>query len=148
MKTMEFTVSQLISATAEALYDIWLDYDSPRGPWLGDGARLLDASVGGLFYWSDRHWSDQESDQEWAHYGRFLTLERPSRIEYTWMSEFTHGLDSTVSITFREVDAGTEVTLRQSGLPDDQAGLDHKNAWIRILGTVGAHFASGISGDV
>ena len=63
------------------------------------------------------------------------------------MSEFTHGLDSIVSVTFRGVEAGTEVTLRHSGLPDDQAGLDHKNAWIRILGTVGAHFASGISRD-
>lgn len=147
MKIMEFTVTHLIPTAAEVLFDVWLDGDSPRGPWVGDGARRLDPVVGGLFYWSDKNWTDLETGGgDWPHYGRFLRIERPRLVEFTWMSEFTHGLDTVVAVSFREAEGGTEVMLRHSSLPDDQAGRDHQNAWIRILGHVGAHFSSGVGG--
>ena len=146
MNTMEFTVIHRIPAAPEALFDVWLDGSSPRGPWVGDGTRRLDPVVGGVFYWSDKNWTDLETGGgDWPHYGRFLQIERPWLIEFTWMSEFTRGLDTVVSVAFREVEGGTEVALRHAGLPDDQAGWDHKNAWIRILGHVGAHFSAGVT---
>ena len=146
MKTMEFTVTHLIPAAPEVLFDVWLDGSSPRGPWVGDGARRLDPVVGGVFYWSDKNWTDLETGGgDWPHYGHFLRIERPWLIEFTWMSEFTRGLDTVVSVAFRKAEGGTEVALRHAGLPDDQAGWDHKNAWIRILGHVGAHFSAGIT---
>lgn len=148
VKTMEFTVTHSISTSPEQLFDVWLDGDSPRGPWVGNGARRLDPVVGGVFYWADKNWTDLETGGgDWPHYGRFLRIERPQLVEFTWVSEFTHGLDSVVTVAFRETEGGTEVTLRHSGLPDDQAGLDHKNAWIRILGNVGAHFSASVSGQ-
>lgn len=93
MKAMEFTVTHVIPATPQELSDAWLDGDSPRGPWLGDGARRIDPVVGGAYYWVDL-----EGEKSPPHYGRFLRIERPRLIEYTFMSEFTHGLDSIVTV--------------------------------------------------
>ena len=144
MKTTEFTVTHNVPAPPEVLFDVWMDPSDPRGPWVGDGARRLDPTVGGAFYWFDRNFSDLEGRQEWPHYGRFVHLERPKLIAYTWVSEFTAGLESVVTVTFRPIGEGaqTEVTLCHRGLPDNQDGLDHRDAWIRILGEIGAHFIS------
>ncbi len=56
------------------------------------------------------------------------------------MSEFTKGLDSIVTVSLRPGWRPDGVTLRHSGLPDDKDGLDHKDAWIRILGEIGAQY--------
>lgn len=137
MKAMEFTVTHVIPATPQELSDAWLDGDSPRGPWLGDGARRIDPVVGGAYYWVDL-----EGEKSPPHYGRFLRIERPRLIEYTFVSKFTHGLDSIVTVEFASTGGQTEVTLRHSGLPDGKDGLDHKKAWIGILANVGAHFSA------
>ena len=141
MKTMEFTVTQTIPAPLAEVFDQWIDPASAQSPWVGDGDRSVNAIVGGLFFWSDKNWTDQVNGGDWPHYGRFLRVERPTLLEYTWVSEFTHGLDSIVTVTFQPVGNLTEVTLRHRGLPDGKDGLEHKNAWIRILGEVASHYA-------
>lgn len=145
---MEFTVSQLVHASPEVLFDVWLSADSPYGPWVGDGARRLDPSIGGPFYWLDRNWTDTgPGGGDWPHYGRFLRIESPRVIEFTWMAEFTRGLESIVTVTFREASEGTQVELRHRGLPDDQFGRDHEEAWQRILHFVSTHFPAGRGPD-
>ena len=138
----EITVEHVISASPEEIYGVWLDPESPKGPWVGDGLRRVDATEGGLYYWSDRNFSDTEGGLEWAHYGRFLELKAPSLIRYTWMSQFTHGLESEIRVQFEPLSGGTKVSLTQLGLPDGKDGLDHKHAWVRILGEMGSHFLS------
>jgi hypothetical protein len=49
------------------------------------------------------------------------------------MSEATKGLDSVVAVTFEARGAETEVTLRHSGVPDDELGRQHKEGWTWIL---------------
>ncbi len=142
MGVYEFTVEHNLLATPERLFAIWLNGQDRRGPWVGDGMRIIEPRVGGLFYWPDRNFSDMGGGGgEWAHYGRFLQIEEPHLIEYTWMSQWTDGLESVIRVELREFEDDkqfTKVTLRQSGLPDNRHGYEHKNAWIRILGEMGA----------
>jgi uncharacterized protein YndB with AHSA1/START domain len=138
METIEVNVSVCVPPKPEQVFDAWLDPNASDGPWRGDGGRCLNPVVGGLFYWSDRHWSDQDGDREWGHYGRFLAIERPSRIAFTWMAEATRGLESVVTLTLIAFESGTRIELRHAGLPDDQAGHAHENAWARILEAMGA----------
>lgn len=135
MNTIEVTVVHEIAATPHELFDHWLDHTSPRGPWSSGIRMIMNPVIGGLFYWADK-----DSEREWAHYGRFLCIERPLHIEYTWMSEPTKGLESIVSVTFHSTGDQTEVTLRHSGLPNDKDGLDHKDGWTRILDAMGERF--------
>jgi uncharacterized protein YndB with AHSA1/START domain len=69
----------------------------------------------------------------WAHYGRFVRLERPRAIEHTWVSEATRGIESTVTVALAPQGDGTLVTLRHCGLPDDDMGGQHEESWKFVL---------------
>jgi uncharacterized protein YndB with AHSA1/START domain len=72
----------------------------------------------------------------WPHYGRFVKLERPTIVEHTWMSEPTKGLESVVTVTLEKRGADTLVTLRHSGVPDDEMGRKHQEGWGWMLGAL------------
>ncbi len=74
----------------------------------------------GLFYHSVEH-----AGRTWAHYGRFIALERAKRIEHTWVSEATRGLESIVTVTLAAKGGDTEVALHHANVPDDEMGRQH-----------------------
>ncbi len=128
MQTTEITVTRTIPATPEEVYDVWIDPKSPGGPWFGATKVIVNVAVDGLFYLAVGH-----EAKMWPHYGRFVKLERPNVVEHTWMSESTKGLESVVTLTLDRQGAGTLVTLRHSGVPDDEAGRKHKEGWDWVL---------------
>ena len=48
------------------------------------------------------------------HYGRFTEMERPARMQHTWVSPNTPGEESTVTVTFKKRGEDTLMTLIQS----------------------------------
>ena len=131
IKTTDLTVSRTIPAPPERVYDVWLDHTSPGGPWHGAKKVILDARVDGLFY----HAMEWEGTT-WPHFGRFLALERGRRIEHTWMSPATKGLESVVTITLEPRGNETLLSLRHSGVPDDELGRQHQQGWTWITDAV------------
>jgi len=79
--------------------------------------------------------------RDWAHYGRFITLERPHRIAHTWVSEGTRGLESVVTVSFEPAGTATRVTLQHTGVPDDEFGRQHADGWGWMLGAIEQAFA-------
>ena len=69
-----------------------------------------------------------------AHYGLFVEVDRPNRIQNTWVSPNTLGLESTVTVTFHKKGEGTVMTLVHSGLPDDDKARSHEKGWNYFLG--------------
>ena len=136
MKLIDLTVSRVIDASPVDVFDVWLDPKSPGGPWFGVGRVILDAAVDGLFYHAVTH-----EGRTWAHYGRFIALDRPRRIEHTWMSEATQGRESIVTITLAPQGDKTELTLRHTGVPDDELGRQHEGGWTWII----AQLADGLA---
>jgi uncharacterized protein YndB with AHSA1/START domain len=137
MKSIELTVSRVIPATPAEVFDVWLNPKSPGGPWFGCERVILDAVVDGLFYHRVRH-----EGRIWAHYGRFVRLEKPRVIEHTWMSEATRGIESTVTVTLEPKGDDTLLTLRHSNLPDDDMGRQHEEGWKFVTGALADGFAS------
>jgi uncharacterized protein YndB with AHSA1/START domain len=137
MKTMELTVSRTIPATPAQVYDVWLDTTSPGGPWFGAHRVIMNATVDGLFYHCMRH-----EGRTWAHYGRFVRLDKPRVIEHTWMSEATRGLESTVTVTLEPKGDATLLTLRHADLPDDEMGRQHEEGWKFVVGAIADRFGS------
>lgn len=134
MKLMDITVKRTIPAPADKVFDVWMDPKSPGGPWFG-GETLIMAptppAAGSLFYFTilwDGH--------TWVTFGRFVEIQRPAKVEYTWMGEATHGVESTVSVTFEAQGKETEVTLRHTNLPDDELGRGTEYGWAHILESV------------
>ena len=136
MEFTEITVTRTIPATPEEVYDVWIDPKSPGGPWYGAERVIVNPVVDGLFYFAVKH-----EGRIWAHYGRFVKLERAKVAEYTWMSEATKGAESVVTFTLEKQGSDTKVVLRHAGVPDDALGRQHKDGWEWIVGALADVFA-------
>jgi uncharacterized protein YndB with AHSA1/START domain len=135
MNTTEMEVTRSIPASAEEIFNVWLDQNSPGGPWFGAAKTILNPVVDGLFFSAVEH-----AGRRWPHYGRFIRIDRPYNIEYTWMSEATKGLESVVALTLETKGDQTEVTLRHTGVPDDEMGRQHKDGWTWVLSMLAERF--------
>jgi uncharacterized protein YndB with AHSA1/START domain len=125
-------VAAIIRAPRELVFDAWLT-PARLGAFLcaGDShvAGLeIDPRVGGEF----RVVMSSERGS-FEHRGRFLEIDRPRRLRFTWASEATHGLDTTVSITFEPIEGGTRVALVHEGLSDSETAARHQGGWASIL---------------
>jgi uncharacterized protein YndB with AHSA1/START domain len=135
MKPIDITVTRIIPALPEDVFDVWLDPKSPGGAWFGAERLILNPVVDGLFYLTVNH-----EGRTWPHYGRFIAIERPRKVEYTWVSEGTSGVESVVAVTFTANGSRTEVTLRHSGVPDDEMGRRHEQGWTWVLSMLAKSF--------
>ena len=136
-KTLEFKFERIIPAPPEEVYDAWLSPNTPGTPWNMAESLLLHPDVDGFFYWRVR---------DIGHYGRFTEVERPARIQHTWVSPNTLGEESMVTVTFAAQGKGTLMTLTHSGLPDAEVAKGHLSGWNHFLGLFPGQFGA-TSGD-
>lgn len=123
-KTIEVKVERTIPAPPGEVFDGWLDPKIPGNPWNMADKLILNPEVDGLFYWAV---------QGTPHYGRFTEVKRSVRVQHTWMSPNTAGLESTVMVTFKKKGNDTLMTLVHSGLPDTDGGRSHAKGWNYFL---------------
>jgi uncharacterized protein YndB with AHSA1/START domain len=135
MKLTDVMVTRAIPAPVADVFEVWMNPQSPGGPWFGAERVILNPVVDGLFYLAVKH-----EGRTWPHYGRFVRIERPHRVEYTWVSEGTQGVESVVAVTFEPRGDQTEVTLRHSGVPDDEMGRRHQEGWAWVLSMLAERF--------
>ena len=78
MKLMDITVKRTIPASADKVFDAWMDPKCPGGPWFESAALIFapaPPTAGSLFYFTvlwDGH--------TWATYGRFVEIQRPAKV--------------------------------------------------------------------
>lgn len=66
--------------------------------------------------------------REIEHSGEFRLVEPPTRLVFTWQSEFTGEAPSLVTVTLRPHPEGTELKLVHQLLPADQV-VPHTGGW-------------------
>ena len=133
-KTIEVKVERTIQASPAEVFEAWLDPKVPGNPWSMAEKLLLNPVVDGLFYWKI---------SGTPHYGRFTEVGRPGRIQHTWVSPNTLGLESMVTVTFAQQGKETLMTLVHSGLPDTDAGRGHEKGWNFFMGNFHEKFTKG-----
>ena len=130
MKTLNVNVSRLIRAAPEEVFRAWTDPDRLKR-WYGTSRQIVDPRVDGLFFLAMEH-----QGRTWPHYGRYLRIERPRLVEFTWMSEGTQGAETTVTVKLAPRDGGTQLTLEHVGVPDTELGRGHEEGWTAIVGEI------------
>jgi uncharacterized protein YndB with AHSA1/START domain len=110
-------VTHRFTASPERVYDAWLDPAKLR-VWMkaalmemglaGDIRRIeVDARVGGTFFFSD-----MRDAGEAKHWGTYRVLDRPRKIEFTWIVDESENDDpSVVTITIEPDGAGCVATI-------------------------------------
>ena len=133
-KALEFKVERTIPAPLDEVYDAWLNPKIPGNPWNMADKLLLNPKVDGFFYWNVKGT---------PHYGRFTEVERPGRIQHTWVSPNTLGEESTVTVTFKKHGENTLMTLVHSDLPDHELARGHETGWNYFLEIFREQFGNG-----
>lgn len=129
-------VRREIEASAEALFDAWLDPES-LALWMrpGDTQRTtvkVDARVGGDF-----EIVMHTPGGSISHTGTYQALERPSRLVFTWNSPYALKIDSLVTVEFRPARGATEIVLTHERLPSAEAAAAHNKGWSDVLVLIG-----------
>ncbi|MFF2371361.1 SRPBCC domain-containing protein [Agromyces sp. NPDC058110] len=134
------TVSRRIAASADRLFDAWLD-PSALAVWMRrDGSEpstaVIDPRVGGAF-------AITMNDPEGAflHGGTYTVIDRPRRLEFTWRSDATHQTDSVVRVSFEPDGDATVVEVRHEQLPDALAVQLHTGGWTEIMSGFARRYA-------
>lgn len=136
LNTIEVKVRRTIPAKPADVYDAWLDPRLPGNPWHDSDMRIFEPKVDALYYFV-------HVTQTWRrpHFGRFLVLDRPRRVQQTLMSQSSRGLESLLTLTFEPVDANTLLTLHHANLPDGEDGRLHEQGWDHYLELLAGRFA-------
>jgi uncharacterized protein YndB with AHSA1/START domain len=134
-KAVEIKVERTIAAPPSEVFDAWLDPKIPGSPWHENDKLIVDWKVDGLWYWLSLGGT--------PHYGRFIEIDRPARIQHSWMSPNTLGEESLVTVTFQKTGEGTLMTLLHSGLPNDDMAKAHDKGWNSILDKFSNTFVGG-----
>lgn len=123
-KMLTVKVERTIPASPKEVFNGWLNPKVPGTPWYEGDRLIFDPKVNGLFYWYI---------SGTPHYGRFKEVKRSARIQHTWMSPYTLGQESTVTVTFKKKGRETLMSLVHSGLPDNEDGKGHEEGWNYFL---------------
>ena len=128
MGEFSLRIPRSYDAAPERVFKAWTDTASVKA-WLADGADVVvDARDGGLFY-IEMPWKERI----YPHYGRYLRVESPRMLEFTWVSEGTQGKESVVTIELTARGGKTELTLKHEGLPSEAIAKDHEGGWTDFL---------------
>lgn len=135
------TVRRTIAAPAQVLFDAWLDPASVA-VWLRPNKTThsiatIDPVVGGRFQ-IDMH----KPEMVVEHRGRYVEIDRPHRLVFTWNSPATNAQDTLVTVSFVERDGRTEVTILHEQLPEYMAN-GHTSGWTDGLAGLDAFAAPG-----
>ncbi len=133
-KTLEFRIERTIPASPIEVFESWLDPKVPGNPWNAAEKFVLNPKVDGLFYWTLKGTS---------HYGRFTEIQKPGRIQHTWVSPNTLGHESIVTLTFDKQGEDTVMTLVHSNLPDHELARGHEQGWSYFMDIFREQFGDG-----
>lgn len=132
-KTIDVKVERTLSTTPDKAYRAWLNPKVKGTHWNMSDKLILNAKVDGFFYWLV-HGT--------PHYGRFTKLEKARRIQHTWMSPYTQGAETTVTVTFQKKGDETLMTLIHTDLPNNSNGRGHEGGWNQFLDVFPKYFKS------
>jgi uncharacterized protein YndB with AHSA1/START domain len=129
--TAAVVVRRVIAASAEDLFDAWLDPEA-LAEWMRPGTiqstvAKVEPRIGGA-YEIIMHGQSGPI----VHKGVYRHIERPKRLVFTWISGPTEYRETLVTVDFVRVDKRTEVIVTHEQLPES-ALPSHRNGWTGAL---------------
>lgn len=132
MNGQSVTVRKILPASCEEVFDAWLDADGMRewmrpGP-VTDCAVTLEPRVGGQF-----SIVMNSPAGEIVNRGRFLTLERPSKLQFTWISSRWDNQETLITVNLQKVGADCQLVLTHERFPVEHSSSQLVAGWTEIL---------------
>lgn len=135
-------------ASPERLFDAFTDPKHVTGWWGPEGMTTpiveMDLREGGK--WRTTIVGSYEGGEEGSYIasGVYKVIERPHRLVYSWgwVEDGQRGPDSTVDLTFTEIEGGTRLTIVHSVFETVEERDDHSGGWVSSLNCLEAYLAN------
>lgn len=140
-RTDRLVVRRVIRASREAVFAAWTDPDSMRH-WMCPGEIVsadarLDPRPGGSY-----RIVMKGPTGAFEHTGEYLTVEPPSKLAFTWISNSTGNQPTLVTIELFERGDDCELVLTHERFASADALRRHKEGWGQIVDRLDRHLAS------
>ena len=118
-------VRRTIAASAEDLFDAWLDPEA-LAQWMRPGTiqstvARVEPRVGGSY-----EITMQAASGPILHKGVYRFIDRPRRLVFTWITAFTENQETLVTVDFIRLGQRTEVVVTHEQLPESARPSHHK----------------------
>src|SRR5262245_37096470 len=140
---LSLTVSRVIHAPRERVFDAWIRPELRRQWWLNNRGEPLtaceiDARIGGRYHMEEYYDLPDEPgygpNYLWTLDGEFLEVDRPNRLAFTWnVNHNPPVVNHRVTVEFRAVPGGTEVTITHVGRMDRKMRGGTQTGWSELL---------------
>lgn len=140
MNSQTVTVRKLLSASCDEVFDAWLDAEGMRA-WMLPGSVTgctvtLDPQVGGHF-----RIVMTSPEGEVVSHGKIVALERPSKLQLTWISTRWDNQETLLTIELRPVASHCELVLTHERFPARHSSNQLVSGWNEILEELEHHLA-------
>jgi len=127
-------IARTIKAAPEVVFAAWTQPEHMKNWCAPEGMDVplseVDLTVGGRFHIQMKNAEGGEHNAR----GVYREIERPSRLVYSWSwDEHPDAGESLITVEFKPVDGGTELTMVHSGLPTEELVKDHEGGWTSCL---------------
>ncbi len=124
-------VTKVVNATREDLFEAFTNPDVMSKWFYPDDDMSVEVNntfqVGGG-YTLKMH---GKNGVTYTHVGEYKEIVPPEKLVFTWNSDFVQ--NTVVTVTFNELDAGTEVTITHDLLPAGEMSENHRGGWTGCL---------------
>ena len=130
-------LSRVIPADRERVFEAWTRPEHLKRWSCPEGAEVEEAEVDLVVGGRYRICMRVSEDSTVTAQGVYRHIEPPHRLSYTWdWQEEPHrmGLETLVTVEFKDLGAATEVILRHEGFPDAENTDGHRVGWQSCLG--------------
>jgi len=120
------TVRKTVACTPEEAFDAWTNPELFQQWFMGtirDWTYELDIREGGKFNIMMKH-----EGEDLPHRGEYKLLDRPHKLQFTWISKFTGEKETLVTIEFKPDGDKTIVILTHEGVPEQWVD-GHTEGW-------------------
>ncbi len=122
-------ISKHLNSKVDAVFDAWTKPELLT-KWMGPGNVTCvkfecDLCVGGQY---EMHMQTDDEGLVIA-YGEYKEIEINKKLSFTWGWKHNEVKDSIVTITFSEIEKGTELTLEHSNIPTQEMTDRHEMGW-------------------
>ncbi len=143
-ENLTLQLSKIIRAPRSRAFAAWtqpaelLQWFAP-GPMKAESIDV-DLRIGGIFRWAMCGPSLQSAGQTMTvvFSGKFLDIQADKLLQFTWQSEGNPTDNTLVTVSFADVDGGTEVAITQQRISTTEVFNRNKSGWGSMLDKLGA----------
>jgi uncharacterized protein YndB with AHSA1/START domain len=140
MSGQTVTMRRVLPASCEEVFDAWLDAEGMR-QWMQPGPVtscevMLEPCVGGQF-----RIVMAAPGTEIVNTGEFRVLERPSKLQFTWISTRWGGEETLITIELHPRERHCELVLIHERFPEQYSAPGLEQGWGQMLEKLGGFLA-------